>query len=468
MEQIIEFAHWLNEILARFAWGPVTIFLLVIAGVVFSVGTGFFQIRKLPFWMKSTLGSILKKDEPGETDSVSAFQSACTALAATLGTGNIAGVATALAAGGPGAIFWMWLSALLGTMTAYAENVLAAVYRGKDKDGKPIGGAMFYIEQGLHSKTLAMLFAFFCLLGSLGMGNMAQANSIAQGMEDSFSIPPLVTGVVVAALVAVTIAGGIGRVGKVTEKLVPVMAIAYTLGSLVIIAANWQCVPDMFRLVLREAFSVQAGVGGVAGYGVQQAVRVGIARGVCSNEAGLGSSVMANSAAGKSPVEQGMWGIFEVFVDTLFMCTITAFSILCSGVYNPEIYASALGTQAFDTLPNGAVLTANAFRSVFGEVGGVFVAVSIALFAFSTLLGWSYYGSQAAHYLGGEKASKIYRVGYIICIVVGCVAQLQFVWQLSDTFNGLMALPNLLAVLWLSPVVFQETRKAFTKESQNG
>lgn len=465
MNYCINFLKWLNEILARFAWGPVTIFLLFFTGLLFTIGSGFFQLRKLPLWLKSTVGAALKEPEKGD-GSVSAFQSACTALAATLGTGNIAGVATALAAGGPGAVFWMWLSAVLGTMTAYAENVLAAVYRGKNEKGEPIGGAMFYIEQGLKSKPLALLFSFFCVLGSLGMGDMAQANSIAEGMKDSFHVPPLVTGLVVAVLVSITIVGGIQRVGRVTEKIVPVMAIAYTAGCLAIILVNWRTVPGVVALIVKEAFSLKAGVGGVAGYGVAQALRVGIARGVCSNEAGLGSSVMANSAAGRSPVEQGMWGVFEVAVDTIFMCTITALSILCSGVYEPQKYSAALGTPGFDALPNGAVLTSNAFRAVFGSLGGVFVAISLVLFAFSTLLGWSYYGSQAASYLWGEKAKKTYMAIYVLCIVIGCVAKLQFVWQISDTFNGLMALPNLLAVLWLAPVVFKESRKAFTNKTQ--
>ena len=457
METIINFLKQANDALARFAWGPATIFLLAFAGILFTVGTGFFQVRKSGLWLKTTLGAALKK-QPGQGGGVSAFQSACTALAAPLGTGNIAGVSTALAAGGPGAVFWMWISAVIGTMTAYAENVLAGLYRGKNEKGEPIGGAMFYIEKGLKSKALAMLFSFFCVLGSLGMGNMAQANSIAEGVKDSFGVPAAITGLVVAVAVGLTITGGIQRVGKVAEKLVPGMAIAYTLGSIAVIAVNWRSLPGILSLIMQEAFSLQAGVGGIAGYGISQALRVGVARGVCSNEAGLGSSVMANSAAGRTPAEQGMWGIFEVAVDTVFMCTITAFSVLCSGVYDPARYAAALGTEAFDALPNGAVLTSDAFRSVFGPAGGVFVALSLVLFAFSTLLGWSYYGAQAAVYLWGEKVRKGYQAVFLVCIFIGCVSRLQLVWQISDTFNGLMALPNLLAVLWLSPQVFRYTK----------
>lgn len=464
MERFIEWIRALNDWLSRFAWGPATIFLLAAAGVLFSVGTGFFQLRKCKTWLAATLGAALKSRQGGEGKGISAFQSACTALAATLGTGNIAGVATALAAGGPGAIFWMWLSALLGTMTAYAENVLAGLYRGKNSRGEPVGGAMFYIEQGLHSRALAALFAFFCVLGSLGMGNMAQANSIASGIQDSFGVPPLATGLVVAAAIAFTIVGGIKRVGKVTEKVVPVMAIGYTVGALAIIAANWRTLPTVIGLILQQAFSLRAGLGGAAGYGIARALRVGVARGVCSNEAGLGSSVMANSASGGTPVGQGMWGIFEVAVDTLFMCTLTGLSILCSGVYDPSRYAAALGTSGFDELPNGAALTAEAFRQVFGPLGGAFVAVSLVLFAFSTLLGWSFYGAQAAEYLWGPRACGLYKALFVVVIVVGCVTKLELVWQISDTFNGLMALPNLLAVLWLSPQVFRETKRVFTEQ----
>ena len=384
------------NVLHQLAWGPGTIGLLALSGVVFSVATGFFQLRGARRWISATLGAAFKSRE--KRGATTAFQSACTALAATLGTGNIAGVATALVAGGPGAVFWMWVSALLGTMTAYAENVLAALYRGTDGKGHPVGGAMFYIEKGLHSRPLAAAFSFFCLLGSLGMGNMAQANSIAEGLQDALHVPPLVTGLVVAAVIGATIAGGIGRVGRVTEKIVPFMALAYTGGAVLIVALNVQRLPEVFALIFREAFSLRAGLGGAAGYGLARALTVGVARGVSSNEAGLGSSVMANSAAGCTPVEQGMWGIMEVAVDTLFMCTLTALAILCSGAYDFAAYSEAQSRGVLELLPNGAALTADAFRAAFGPQGGVFLALSLTLFAFSTLLGWSCYGAQAAEY----------------------------------------------------------------------
>lgn len=463
--------RWCNSLLSRFAWGPATLLLLAASGLLFSFGTGFFQLRHLRLWWSSTLGAAIgSKGSQVRHDGkkgITGFQSACTALAATLGTGNIAGVATAIAAGGPGAVFWMWISALFGTMTGYAENLLAGLYRGKNAKGEPIGGAMFYIEQGLGCRWLALLFSFFCILGSLGMGDMAQANSIASGLQDAFGVPPLLTGLVVAGTVGFAMLGGIQRMGRITERLVPIMAIGYTGAAICVILVNWQQLPAVLHSILQQAFCWEAGLGGFAGYGIQQALRVGVARGVSSNEAGLGSSVMANSAAGNPPVVQGMWGIFEVAVDTLLMCTITALAILCSGVYDSSRYAAALGTEAFSSLPNGAALTADAFRSVFGPGGGALIAVSLMLFAFSTLLGWSYYGERAVEYLFGPAALTPYKLLYLFCIVIGCVSRLDLVWQISDTFNGLMVPPNLLAVLWLSPQVFRETRRFFHSKSSS-
>lgn len=465
MEALERVGNFVLEWLHQLAWGPGTICLLALCGVVFSAATGFFQVRGIRFWLRTTLGAAFKKQE--RHGATTAFQSACTALAATLGTGNIAGVATALVAGGPGAVFWMWVSALLGTMTAYAENVLAALYRGKNKKGEPVGGAMFYIEKGLHSRRLAAAFSFFCLLGSLGMGNMAQANSIAEGLWDAFRLPPLLTGLAVAGIIATTIAGGVARVGRVTEKIVPFMALAYTGGTVLIVLFNIRQLPEVLALILREAFSFRAGLSGAAGYGFARALSVGVARGVSSNEAGLGSSVMANSAAGCTPVEQGMWGIMEVAVDTLFMCTLTALAILCSGAYDLTAYAKAGADGVLAALPNGAALTANAFRTVFGSWGGVFLAVSLSLFAFSTLLGWSCYGAQAAEYLWGAHAAGVYKAVFVAVIVAGCVTRLELVWQISDTFNGFMALPNLAALLWLSPQVIRESRRSLPKRGKS-
>ncbi len=463
MERLTAVLETIRNILEKLAWGPATVALLLGTGLYFTVRTHFFQLAKIRLWSKQTLGRILKGDKT-KNGGLSAFQSACTALAATLGTGNIAGVATALASGGPGALFWMWLSALIGTMTAFAENVLAGLYQGRDRSGRPIGGAMFYIEKGLHSRGLALLFSFLCVCGSLGMGNMAQANSVAAVMEDSFSVPPGVTGAVTAALVAFAMLGGVGRIGRITERLVPVMALGYAAGAAAIILARLQSLPAVLALIVQEAFNFRAGLGGVAGYGVAKALRIGVSRGVCSNEAGLGSSVMANSAAGMTPVQQGMWGVFEVAVDTLFMCMLTGLAILCSGAYRPAQYAQVLGTPAFQQLPNGAALTAEAFRQVFGPLGGVFVALSLMLFAFSTLLGWSYYGSLAAEYLAGSRGQRVYKICFVALVLVGSTAQLELVWGLADAFNGLMALPNLLALICLSPQVLKETRRALRED----
>ena len=463
MNQLTALFDHLHTTLHYFAWGPATIFLLAVAGIWFTVLTGFFQVRHLKLWWNATIATAWSGRKQGEGKGISGFQSACTALAATLGTGNIAGVATALAAGGPGAVFWMWISAFFGAMTGYAENVLAGLYRGRDKQGQPIGGAMFYIQQGLNCRWLAVLFSVLCILGSLGMGDMAQANSIATGLEDAFQIPPLFTGVAVALLVGFAIQGGIQRISRMTEAIVPFMAVLYTLAALWVVAVNWRTIPDVLRLIWTQAFSWQAGAGGVAGYGVQQALRIGVARGVSSNEAGLGSSVMANSASGRHPVEQGMWGIFEVVVDTLFMCLLTALASLCSGVYDTPRYALAQRQGLIHTLPNGAALTADAFRTVFGPMGGGLIALSLLLFAFSTLLGWSYYGERAVEYVFGSKGVPVYKALYLICIVIGCVTQLEVIWDWSDIFNGLMALPNLVAVLWLSPKVIRTTREYFSK-----
>lgn len=440
MQAVITKLEWL-------AWGPATICILLATGVLFSVKTGFFQIIHYKTWMEKTIGKQFRKREAkGE---ISPFQSACTALAATLGTGNIAGVATALAAGGPGALFWMWISALLGTMTAYAENVLAAVYPGVDGKGNRAGGPMFYIEKGLGCKWLASLFAGLCVCASLGMGNMTQANSIAQSAKLSFGVPPILTGVCLLMLILFAQNGGVKRICKITEKLVPFMALGYAAGTIAIILIRLEMLPSVISMIIKEAFSLQAGLGGITGFGIAAALKTGIARGVCSNEAGLGTSVMANSAAGMNPHEQGMWGIFEVALDTLFMCTLTGLAILCSGVYEVELYASGA-----ENLCNGAALTAGAFYRVVGPVGEIFVTASLTLFAVSTLLGWSYYGTLAAGFILGKPGERIYQLAFLAAIVLGSVQRVESVWKISDIFNGMMALPNLLALLWMRKIVF--------------
>lgn len=401
--------------------------------------------------MGKTLGAIKNGRKTEKEHSISQFQSFCTALAATLGTGNITGVATALIFGGPGAVFWMWVSAFFGMMTNYGENYLGIRYRYKDKKGRWVGGAMVYMERGLNSRFLAVLFAVCCLIASLGMGNMVQGNSMAKGLETAFGIPPFITGSVCMILLAVIVTGGVKRVAALTEKLVPCMAGIYLLGALAVLAANWQAVPKALEMIFTQAFQIRAGVGGAAGYTVRQALRMGVARGIFSNEAGLGSSVMAHVQSDvESPQIQGMWGMLEVFIDTMVGCTVTALVILVSGVYQPELYLDQIsrGIEPVD----GTTLTGQAFAAVI-PWGAQFLAAATALFAFATIAGWSYFGEQTADYLGKEKGAMIYRYVYILLTLPGCILAPSLIWDLSDAFNGMMALPNLVALFFLGKQV---------------
>ena len=442
----------LNDMVHAFVWGVPMLVLLVGAGVYFTAKTGLFQIRYIGLWLRKTLFSCFTGEarRKGGGQAVSPFATMCTALAATVGTGNIAGVATALTIGGPGAVFWMWISAFFGMMTAFAENTLGMLYRERGPDGAWRGGPMLYLKKGLHSPFLAAAFALSCVLASFGMGNMSQCNSIAGGLSGVFGVPPLVTGIATAALLGAVMLGGLKRVTRVTETLVPFMALFYMGGALVVLWCRRENLPQACGQILACAFDWKAGAGGAAGYGIAQALRTGVSRGVFSNEAGLGSSVMVHAAAdAKEPCEQGMWAVFEVFFDTIVMCTMTALVLLSSGVYDAAQYGAAAGTPLLAQLATGAQLTAAAFSTVFGPPGGGFVAVSRVLFAFSTLLGWSYYGQRAAEYLFGEHAAPVYRALFLAAAVLGCTMRLDLAWALSDTFNGLMALPNLIGVLAL-------------------
>ena len=442
----------LNDMVHAFVWGVPMLVLLVGAGVYFTAKTGLFQIRYIGLWLRKTLFSCFTGEARRKSggQAVSPFATMCTALAATVGTGNIAGVATALTIGGPGAVFWMWISAFFGMMTAFAENTLGMLYRERGPDGAWRGGPMLYLKKGLHSPFLAAAFALSCVLASFGMGNMSQCNSIAGGLSGVFGVPPLVTGIATAALLGAVMLGGLKRVTRVTETLVPFMALFYMGGALVVLWCRREYLPQACGQILACAFDWKAGTGGAAGYGIAQALRTGVSRGVFSNEAGLGSSVMVHAAAdAKEPCEQGMWAVFEVFFDTIVMCTMTALVLLSSGVYDTALYGAAAGTPLLAQLATGAQLTAAAFSTVFGPPGGGFVAVSLVLFAFSTLLGWSYYGQRAAEYLFGEHAAPVYRALFLAAAVLGCTMRLDLAWALSDTFNGLMALPNLIGVLAL-------------------
>lgn len=438
-----------NNIIHDFIWGPYMLVAFLGVGYLFTLRTRVFQLSHFSLWMKVTLGSLFEKKKKNDDDkSITQFQSLCTALAATLGTGNIAGVATALVAGGPGAIFWMWVSAFLGMMTNFAEKTLGIMYRYRNSEGEWVGGPMVYMERGLSCKFLAVIFAVFCTIASFGMGNMTQANSLAEAVKVSTGISPLVSGIVVAILLACVILGGIGRIAKVTERLVPFMAIVYTIGAIIVIGANYENILPVLSTIFREAFNFDAAKGGVLGYGIKTAMKVGISKGIFSNEAGLGSSVIVHAASNvKEPVVQGMWGILEVFLDTIVMCTVTALVILTSGVF------TTTGNL------NGMALTNAAFASVLGKWGGTFICVAVVLFAFSTLVGWSFYGVKCVEYLFGLKAVPFYQGIYCGAAVIGCTMKLEVVWNLADNFNGLMAVPNLIAVALLSGKVVKELKR---------
>ena len=454
----------INGAINGFVWGVPMLVLLVGTGILMTVLTKVFQISHFGYWMKHTLGSIftdrhITKHTGTEDKSISQFQSLCTALAATIGTGNIVGVSSALIFGGPGAIFWMWIVAFFGMMTNYSENVLGIYYRKKNEKGEWSGGAMYYLRDGLGAKkgmkgvgaVLAVLFSLFCLLASFGIGNMSQINSIAGNMKAAFHVPTFITGIVLMILAGLVILGGIKRIASVTEKLVPVMALLYIVGALVVCVLNINQFGAVFSSIFKGAFAMKAVGGGIVGSGIKLAITWGMKRGVFSNEAGLGSSVMVHSSSNvKEPVRQGMWGIFEVFADTIVVCTLTAFVVLSSGLVD-------LNTGEVLSSSEGSALVGEAFSKVFGSLGPAFIAVAILLFAFSTVLGWSHYGTKAFEYLFGSKATVIYRVIFIVFIVFGATMNLQLAWDLSDTFNGLMAIPNLIGVLTLSPVVVKIT-----------
>lgn len=452
MEAFFDCACAIGRALRGLVWGPATIGLILLTGVYFTVGTGFFQLRRMGLWLHCTLLAFFRRDaaKPRQDGAISQLQAASAALAGTIGTGNIVGTATALAAGGCGAIFWMWISALFGMMTKYAENVLGNHYRFRGTDGTWKGGPMVYIERGLGCRWLAVVFSGACVLASFGIGNMAQANSIAGALEESLRIPPLATGIVLTAVMTPVIFGGVKRIGALAERLVPIMALGYLGGGAIILFLNYTQIPDAFASIFAEAFSLRAAAGGVGGTMMAQAMRYGVARGVFSNEAGLGSSVIVNCASDiKEPVQQGMWGIFEVFADTLVICTVTALCIITTG---------SLGTGL-----DGAALSLATFTRDFGRVGALFLAFALCCFAFSTLLTWSYYGERALETLCGTKPLAGYKILFLAALSVGCVVQLDFVWAASDLLNGLMILPNLTALLLLSPQVFALTRRYLSK-----
>ena len=433
--------QWLED----FVWGPWMGALLFGIGLYFTVGSGFFQLRRMGEVFRSTLGGLFSGQRESK-GGISPFQAVSTALAGTMGTGNIAGVATAITAGGPGAIFWMWVSALFGMMTKYAEVALAVQYRITGPGGEHKGGPMYYMEKGLGMKPLAAVFAALCVAASFGIGNMAQSNSIAESAYAAAGVPPILTGTAVAAVVGFVVVGGVKRIGKVAEAIIPFLSILYTGACLYVLYCNWGQIPAAFSLIFHSAFHPVAAMGGGLGYGVSQAVRLGVARGVFSNEAGLGSAPIAHGAAdAKSPRVQGMWGIVEVFLDTILCCTLTTLVILTAE--EGKLWRCGL---------DGAQLTTAAFGVVMGDLSGYLVAFCMLFFALASMLGWCFYGEKALEYLfpHSGRAIGIYRFGFIALAVVGACVRVEEIWNLSDLLNGLMAVPNLIALALLSPVVF--------------
>lgn len=451
----------INSAVNNFIWGVPAMICIIGVGLYLSIRTNFLQIRKFPYAMKITLGRMLKKREASD-GALTPFQAVCTALAATVGTGNVAGVAGAIAIGGPGAIFWMWISALLGMCTKFSEVTLAVHFRERNKDGDYVGGPMYYIKNGLkkHWHWLAYLFSAFGVLTVFGTGNATQVNTITTAIdsalynynlisEDGAATLNLIIGIVLAGLIALILLGGIKRIGQVTEKLVPFMAIMYILLALGVIVVHVGAVPAVFSAIIRGAFDPAAVTGGAVG-SFFMSMKKGVSRGIFSNEAGLGTGSIAHACADtRKPVKQGFFGIFEVFVDTIVICTLTALVILCSGV--PVGYGAAAGAE----------LTISGFTSVYGGWVSIFTAVAMCCFAFSTIIGWGLYGTRCIEFLFGSKANKPFMLVYSLVAIVGATMNLGLMWNIAETFNGLMVIPNLIAVFLLSGVVVKMVKDYF-------
>ena len=441
----MDFAGFVSTI-NGFVWGPIMLVLLVGTGVFLSLRCGFIQFVQLPRALRLVFS---RRQDKGAGD-ISPFQALTTALSATIGTGNIAGVATAIAAGGPGAIFWMWICALFGMATKYGEAVLAVKYRHVQPDGTMQGGPMRYIADGLGWKWLGALFAFFGAFAAFGIGSMVQSNSVALALYSAWGVPTKATGGVLAVLTGIVIIGGIKRIGKVTEKLVPAMALFYVIGALVIIILHIDKLPEAFGLILGHAFTPSSAAGGFAGATVSAAMRFGVARGVFSNEAGLGSAPIAHAAAQTdNPVRQGLIAMTGVFFDTVVVCTMTALVLLMTGAWHSGETSSAM--------------TEFAFSNGLPGPGGLIVTIGLAVFAYSTMIGWAYYGEECIEYLLGSKVRMPYRYIFCLVIFVGAFLKVDLVWNLSDTMNGAMAIPNLIGLLGLSGVLARATKEGLAK-----
>ena len=483
MNAFLQALEGVNGKINGVVWGAFGLLLLIGTGVIVTVMTKFFQVSHIGMWFKHTLGSLFKKDvikHSKEKGSISPFQALCTALAATVGTGNIAGVAAAICIGGAGAVFWMWIAAFFGMMTNYAENVLGIFFRRKNENGEWSGGAMYYLANGLGKKkgmkyvgkVLAILFCIFTMLASFGIGSMGQVNKIVTNVASAFDVSALssvqvfsgvslyniILGAAIMVLTALITLGGLKRIANVAEKIVPFMVVLFVAGSVVIIGVNYAHIIPAFKAIFVNAFKPEAFVGGGIGAIISKVVTQGFKRGVFSNEAGLGSSVMVHSNSNiKEPVKQGMWGIFEVFADTMVVCTMTALVILTAGGVNGGVFNALTGEIAGGY--TDATLVGGAFNSVFswGDIGEKFIAIAMFLFAFTTVLGWSHYGSKAWEYLFGAKTTFVFRIIHVCTVIFGAVLTSSLAWDISDTFNGLMMIPNLIGVLVLSPLVVKIT-----------
>ena len=456
----------INSAVNNFIWGVPAMICIIGVGLVLSIRTGFLQIRKFPYAMKVTLGRMLKKKEASD-GAMTPFQAVCTALAATVGTGNIAGVAGAIAIGGPGAVFWMWVSALLGMCTKFSEVTLAVHFREKNGNGDYVGGPMYYIKNGLkkHWHWLAYLFSAFGVLTVFGTGNATQVNTITTAIdtalfnynilsEDKAAIVNLIIGIILAVLIALILLGGVKRIGRVTEKLVPFMALLYIILAIGVVLLNIKNVPNVFISIFKGAFTPASVTGGAVG-SFFMSMKKGVSRGIFSNEAGLGTGSIAHACADtRKPVKQGFFGIFEVFVDTIVICTLTALVILCSGV--GVGYGSAAGAE----------LTITGFTAAYGNWVSIFTAVAMCCFAFSTIIGWGLYGTRCIEFLFGTRVNKPFMLVYALVAIVGATMDLGLMWSIAETFNGLMAIPNLIAVFLLSGVVVKLVKEYFANEGR--
>ena len=457
----------INNVVNNFIWGVPAMICIVGVGLLLSIRTGFLQIRKFPYAMKVTIGRMLKKREASD-GALTTFQAVCTALAATVGTGNIAGVVGAIAIGGPGAVFWMWISALLGMCTKFSEVTLAVHFREKNAEGDLVGGPMYYIKNGLKKQWhwLAYLFAAFGVLTVFGTGNATQVNTITTAIdsalynygvisEQNVSTLNLVIGIILAVLIGLILLGGIKRIGQVAEKLVPFMAVIYIILAIGVVILNYRNIPTVFASIFKGAFSPASVTGGAVG-SFFMSMKKGVSRGIFSNEAGLGTGSIAHACADtRKPVKQGFFGIFEVFVDTIVICTLTALVILCSGV--PVGYGDAAGAE----------LTILGFTSTYGSWVSIFTAIAMCCFAFSTIIGWGLYGTRCVEFLLGTRANRPFMILYALVAIVGATMELGLMWNIAETFNGLMVIPNLIAVFLLSGVLVRLVKEYFDREGKN-